>query len=416
MGFSAGPAGSLLHQTGLEKTWEPIPPRGGIGIDDLILGLPGGVIRSRSKGLAIHLMVDLAQTSPYPVVGSAVKLAGPSSTPNIDTEFTLDRGRVDLVNTATKGGVTVRVNFAKETWDLTLAEPGTRAVLLFSSRWPKGFQFLNKPTDATPRVVEDEDQPTSNFVLLVTRGEASLKVGPTAYILKAPPGPARFEWDSVTGREQSPKALQEIPAWAAPEQPETPALQALEAELDLFRRRVSISSVDEAVTEALDSVDPVYRKIGVGMLAATGDLAKLLDALERPDRADVRENAVKGLRHFMGRAPDNDTKIYKAVTEIRKFTPAEARTVVELLHTPDDNDANKPETYELLIARLNSARLAIRELARFHLYLLVKDSKIEYDAAAPAEERVAAQKKWKELIPEGKLPKGMHEKTLKIGK
>jgi len=77
--------------------------------------------------------------------------------------------------------------------------------------------------------------------------------------------------------------------------------------------------------------------------------------------------------------------------------------VLELLHSPFHKD--RPETYQTLIEYLRSDRLPVRELARWHLDRLAPAGRsIAFDAAAPAEERAQAVKKWKELVPEGQLP------------
>ena len=34
--------------------------------------------------------------------------------------------------------------------------------------------------------------------------------------MSAPPGPAFIEWDSVTGMDDSPQRLEELPAWVLP--------------------------------------------------------------------------------------------------------------------------------------------------------------------------------------------------------
>ena len=59
----------------------------------------------------------------------------------------------------------------------------------------------------------------------------------------------------------------------------------------------------------------------------------------------------------------------------------------------------------MLINLLGSDKRFIRGLAYWHLSRLVPEGKkLGYDPFAPQEARDAAEKKWKELIPAGKLP------------
>jgi hypothetical protein len=64
-----------------------------------------------------------------------------------------------------------------------------------------------------------------------------------------------------------------------------------------------------------------------------------------------------------------------------------------------------PETYSLLIDNLRHDRLAIRELAFWHLRRLVPAGQsIRYDPAGSSEQRERAFEQWKKLVPDGKLP------------
>ena len=70
-----------------------------------------------------------------------------------------------------------------------------------------------------------------------------------------------------------------------------------------------------------------------------------------------------------------------------------------------EEEQRQPETYEVLIQCLRHSKLAVRELARWHLARLAPEGKdIHYDAGAPAEERARAYEQWQALIPAGQLP------------
>jgi hypothetical protein len=127
--------------------------------------------------------------------------------------------------------------------------------------------------------------------------------------------------------------------------------------------------------------------------------------------ADVRDAAVQALRAWIGRGPGQDRKLYDFLQAGPKFSKGQAAIALELLHSFGDDDLARPETYEALIADLRHARPAIRELAAWHLYRLVPAGKdIPYDPSGSDEERQAAFKAWKKLVPDGTVPQPKKEK------
>ena len=103
--------------------------------------------------------------------------------------------------------------------------------------------------------------------------------------------------------------------------------------------------------------------------------------------------------------------LYHALVDSKKFTPHQAETLLELLHDFGPDDLARPATYQYLINHLNSDRSFVRGLAYWHLSRLVPQGKnFAYDHGAPKEEREAAVKKWKELMPDGKLPASPKDK------
>jgi hypothetical protein len=131
-------------------------------------------------------------------------------------------------------------------------------------------------------------------------------------------------------------------------------------------------------------------------------LAMVLAASKHPDTWD---HGVRALRHWIGRGPGQDQKLYDALIKEGKFSELEAETVLQLLHSFGEDQLTKPELYEVLIDFLEHDRLAIRGLAHWHLYRLVPDGrKIEYNPIAPKEDRHQAVEQWRKLVPPGKLP------------
>ncbi len=104
-------------------------------------------------------------------------------------------------------------------------------------------------------------------------------------------------------------------------------------------------------------------------------------------------------------APGQDQKLYRGLIEKRGYKPAEAASVLQLLHSFDDDELAHPELYEVLINYLGNDKLALRGLAHWHLIRLVPaGKKIAYDPHAAKEQRDRAIQEWRKLIPSGKLP------------
>ena len=99
------------------------------------------------------------------------------------------------------GEAKVRLRVGKETWLLTLQEPGTKVGLeIFGRQAPGVFKVGDEKTDT----------PTTDVLLLVIAGQAFLDTGHEGLGLHAPPGVARMHWDSVL-REHTFQRLNKLP-------------------------------------------------------------------------------------------------------------------------------------------------------------------------------------------------------------
>jgi hypothetical protein len=390
------PTGLLLRRTGENKPWEAVPHQGPLGPGQLLVGMPGAGILSKGGAVRLVLLSDIARQSPFPVVEAAVVLHEPKQA---DLDFTLDRGRVDVVNTKDQGEATVRVRFRKEAWELALDGPGARVALALNNRWPGGSPFLARPQQAKPEL-------DTQLVVLVLKGSARLTAGRSVFALHAPPGPASFLWDNVAGNDAGPTRLEQLPAWVKPEGGDaTPAVQAVVAAVERLRKKLESQPVELALAAALASDDPADRRVAAYGLGAVDALDALSDALIEEKRADVRESAVLALRHFVARGPAQDLKVYEVLVKRQGLTAKQGEAALQLLSNFDQRERAMPELYETLIAYLQHPKLVIRELARWHLYDLAPAGKdIAYDAASSDEQRKEAVVAWRKLIPEGKLP------------
>jgi hypothetical protein len=163
--------------------------------------------------------------------------------------------------------------------------------------------------------------------------------------------------------------------------------------------------LDATLDEVLHSDNPDARAAAIYLLGALDDLPRLATAVGTAHQHDVWDNGVLALRHWIGRAPGQDLKLYNALIERRHFPPEQAQMVLQLLHSFSAAQLARPETYETLIDLLDHDRLAIRGLAYWHLYRLVPSGReLGYDPLADKAARGKAIEAWKKLIPAGQLP------------
>ncbi len=389
--------GAVLHRQGPQKAWRIIKPGEAIVSEDLLVAFPGGPIDSGNAAVRMTLLSDLARVSQYPILESAVIL---HENPDVDLDFTLDRGRVDLTNRKAEGAAHVRVRFRKEIWDITLDEPKTRVALELYGRWPQGVPFSKD-------VGKSSEEPTADLVLLVLAGDATLKANGNRYALRAPPGPASFHWDSVVGSDAAPQRLEEAPGWARPAAVLMPrSLKDVTAVLRVVQQRlVEDATIQSVLAESLDSDNPSARRIAIYGLAALDDIGHLADALTNAKYEDVRDAAVPALRAWIGRAPGQDLQLYNLLIKDKNYTANQAEIVLQLLHSFGETDLARPATYETLIDYLMHDKPAVRQLAIWHLRRLVPAGReVTYNPTASEEDRQRTYEKWKQLVPSGKMP------------
>jgi hypothetical protein len=391
--------GTLLARQGPVGTaWQAVAKGATLYTGDMLVGLPGAALESKNGAVQLKLLADVDKRSPFPVLEAAVVL---HEGPGFDLDFTLDRGRVDLTNQKGKGAARVRVRFHNEQWELTLAEPGTRVALELYGRWPKGAAFTTKPG---PR-----DVPNADLVLLALKGQVELKAGPDQHLLTAPPGPALIQWDNVDGVDKSPHRLEKAPAWAdLPKEP-SERIEQVRAALEKFRQLAVSKSLEAAVEESVNADDPRQRNVAVVILGATDNLVGFSKVFNDPKHLDLWDTGVLVLRHWIGRGPGQDLRLYQGLIDKRQYSPAHAETVLQLLHSFGDADLARPETYQMLVSYLGHDKLGVRGLAHWHLYRLVPEGQeIGYNPLAPKEERDRARARWKKLIDKviagGQLP------------
>jgi hypothetical protein len=397
-----GSQGTLLVRETEERNWQPMAPSDPVFSRDQLLALPGmqAVIESANRGATLTLAGNLPQLSTFPGLESAVTLHDTSA---FDFDVTLAHGRILLKNSRKEGAAKVWLRLPTESWQVTLQSPGDEVAVEMYGRWPRGIPFAKK--------AKPEDMPTRVVSLLVLAGKAELKVGGTKHALVAAPGAGFFHWDSVGGPDAGPQRRDTLPAWANPGARSSTEAKAVAAVVDQYLAKLQDGSPDAALLQLLRGAEQdkdkdraaLTREFAVYGLAAVVDLGHVADALADAKNVGTREAAVIALRNWIGARPDRDLQLFRVFSDVEGYTPAEAETVLQLLHSPFV--VEQPETYESLIEYLNHKKLAVRELARWQLYHLAPvGHNIPYDAGASPEDRAKSIKAWKELIPSGQLP------------
>jgi hypothetical protein len=391
---SVGESGTMLRREGAAKPWQLVGEAEPLHAGELLVAGMGAALEANDDAVGLLLLGGAGASPPLPIIESAIVL---NSGPDVDLDFTLLRGRVDVVNRKAKGEAKVRVRGRESTAEIRLLEPATRVALVLSGRWPPGVPFRK---DAKP----EEHKPALAYTVLVLRGAIELKTAKLQFDMRAPPGPALLEGDDTGEIDASPRRLDELPGWAA-ERADADDVKKVRAGLARFRDLARQKSIPEALDQMLQSDNAVERKIAVAMLGATDDLDRLTNCLVKAPTLDVWENGVQVIRHWIGREPGQDQKLYRVLIDKQKLTAAQAETVMQLLHNFSDDAVTLPETFEGLLDLMESDQLAIRGLAHWHLYRLVPSGrKIGYDPLAAPEKRAQAVKEWRKLIPAGKLP------------
>lgn len=371
-----------------------------------VLSFHDGKVVSANGKVTATLRSDLSGKNPLPVLESAIKTR--ATTAGADFEFKLDRGRVDLVNTAKEGKVTVRIHGPFSTADLVLASPGTRVVLELYGRWMPGSRFTELPAGKAPT---PETSPLMRWLVLVLKGEAEINHPRSSFRLVAPPGNAQIQGQSVGDRVVTPEHLEAIPDWVN-ENPKDPEVAKYKPALDKLAGLLAKESDIEKVFEVFgQSKEPAERLIAVYGLAALDDLEKMFLLIRSTRTPELVDEGIIALRHFLGRRPGMDQVFFKFMTSHqiggqKAFNSKQAEAFIDLLYGFSEEQKEQSTTYLYLLKQLSGSRTAIRGLAIWHLNRLVPEGqKIGYDPTDEEPAREAAVKKWKDKLTElKKLP------------
>lgn len=401
--------GGLLVNEQPGQPWRTLGYHGDIHTRDLLLALPGiqASLETSPRAVELTLWGNLPKLSEFSGLESAVIL---HDSRTFDLDFTLRRGRVLVTNRKESGTARVWLRIEGAAFQVTLGEPGDSVCLGLYSYWPRGVPFSLSP--------KPEDSLIQTLNIQAINGQVDVKVHGVQHSLAAPPGRSFFHWDNVNGPDATPRQRRELESWADPRRkPPVNAKPLLEAiakyqttAKDNDPRTVLFDILSAARSLAEGENEESKREKAKALtefalfgLAAINDIDRVMQALNDPNHAEARREAVIALRHWIGDHAGRDRLLYQFLMDQLKYTKAHAATVLQLLHSA--YPADEPETYETLLAYLLHEKLAIRELAWRQLSRLVpEDIAIPYDPAASPDKRAKAYDTWKELIPSGSLP------------
>jgi hypothetical protein len=398
----------LLASEGAGEPYRRVRAGQEVNSRDVLLCLPGlrTDLEPRPHSVRLTLWGNVPQLSDAPVLESVVVLHDCRA---YDLDLTLVRGRIVLTNTKARGPARVWFRGRVAGVLLTLAEPGDQVAVELYGRWPAGVPFRLKKREG--------EAPVQSWEAFVLKGHLDITAGKQRFAMAAPPGAASFRGDSLGGPDRrGPRRLAHLPAWADPKTPPGEA-GLIKGVVDAYRGRLKAEGGPEAAAELLALADKdknpirarMVRQLVVYTRAAADDLADVVDALADARHPEMRRAAVVALRHWIGVAPDRDEIVYHALVD-EGYSKRQAETVMQLLHTPFD--PGQPETYSALLAYLGHDKLAVRELAYWHLVRLAPAGRhIKYDPAGTAEERAKGLAEWRKLIPGGSLPPAPKEES-----
>lgn len=399
--------GEILVQRNKETNdWERVAPEAKVSSGVSVVSLPG--FHSEIKfntGVNLLLWGNVPEGLAWPLLESAVVLHDKSE---FDLDLTINRGRIYLSNEKNIGAVTARVRFHDSTtgkdqfWIVTLDSPGTEV----------GIEIVHFPLNQEQY---RKETPYTGITLYFANGTGEVQSGYRTFgNLQRH---STIVWNNKDKGLSGPNLQPEAAAvWNknAGDPRQLNALSTARQELSNLLAKGNLK-VEVGLLESLEDENALVRKLGIRALGAIDAVSKLIDALTEADKIDklhveTRRGALFTLRNWLARGKDQWRTLYdpqesSGILLDKRYTTGQAGIIVDLLFPFSQLQMKSPETYSVLIEYLRNNRLAIRELAIWHLlYLVPEGGKIGYNPAGGEDQRAAAYLKWKQLIPDGKMP------------
>ena len=239
--------------------------------------------------------------------------------------------------------------------------------------------------------------------LFIAKGKAGAAIEFQHYPeLSAPPGysisPGTTRRAGVHGPSNQAKAVPDFFNKVLNIDPANKAAEKMEQALEALSKRMFTEKEPTVVLEeVLQNNALPQHMLAIYCLGALDEVKKLIAILgdQDPVHAPDRDTAIFTLRRWLGRDAQQGLKLYDEknrtgiLLENKEYKSKEAQTIFLLLHDFNDDARFNPDTYELLASYLLSDKVAIAELARWHLWRLSRTLGVklasldEFNAAIP---------------------------------
>lgn len=358
--------------------WTRLSPDGDAVVTgyDEVVALPGYKADvNLDSGAVVRLWGNVPELLPSRLLESRVRFHATPKQPDdkgqtLDADLTLLAGRV-FVGTRKPGGATVRLRFADEVWDITLADEKSDIMAEVTTAFVPG----------TPYAREGGESPRTEATVAVLHGAATIKAPKRYKEFAKVAAPAVLTWDSRTGKVADPKPIDPaaLPYFAKFTPVESDQGKAVQKALtDLATGLTDKAGIKVLLAQRLtEPADPsrilttrvaIYAQAAIASGAAGGDdLKPLLDPLTEETRGYARLAAVNALAAWVAQNPGNSAALHKQLVEKARFKEDDADLAVRLLRgyaaspRPDSADLDK------LAESLSHPSVAIRELALWNL-------------------------------------------------
>lgn len=362
--------GILLHLDEADDQWFVLPYRSAV---------EGGERLASPEPYEATLDIGQGRVRATLLAGTALQLIGPGAAGPFG--FIIEQGRLVLEAgsaAAQDDRIAAAIGIPGELWRIELLTPDTVCGIEVRPRVSSGFE-------------QKLDGPAFTGTLYVVSGSVRFADGGGEVQLIGSGGsialPAAEE-DGV-----APEALAgvpSLPAWLSPdERAMTPTTRRYAS---LFEKEFTLDQpVALTIAPLIKDPRPRVAELAVKALGLTDRASSLVQALAQSPHEEARLAAFEGLREWLPRSPEHQDLVRE---ELDRFFPAdEADALYRLLWGYSLEDARDRVTSRQLVEWMGHNRVAIRELAFYHVSRLT-GKRYDYRPLNPPAQLQAALARW----------------------
>ena len=367
----------VVTRTDDGPAWMRLDPadESAVSFADQVLAMPGFKADVQLEtGIKVHLWGNVPELLPSRLLESRVRFHTPGRKAgdkgeDFDADITLLTGRIYVGTTKPAGG-RVRIRFANQVWDVTLADAKSEFAIEAITSFDPGTPFA-KEGGALPRV---------EVQAAVVRGTASLSIPERFKTFPKLTAPTALAWDSKIAMLGEPKPIEMGNSYfdrfllVDAGQGKTVEKAKSEMAARLKDRAGTKLMLLEVLTEKPDA-----NRIAAGQLAVYGqaaivsnadELKPLIDLLNEEAKGYSRLATVNALAAWIAQSPGNTATLSAAlVAKLRNEQDPD--TILRLLRGAVARDPDR------LVELLSNGSVAIRELALWNLINFVDPSAVK---------------------------------------